>query len=105
MIDGIQCQRGLEAALSKSVPDCTIEGVEERFCSSYQRAASRRAALLEVSATPDVLTEMLCAVHNRPLRTCAAKSRSSSASSWPLVPPVFPRCGTVRGNDVELTVN
>jgi hypothetical protein len=98
--DGIQYQRAekAEAAGSKIVPDWTTVGVPDPTgtFNSYQRTASRSP----LDATPLELTAILCAVHNRPLRMCAAKRRSSSASSAVLVATE----GTSNGNAVASTV-
>jgi hypothetical protein len=80
------------AAPSKIVPTWLTVGVPVvgGTTSSYQRTASRRSAL-PVDETPVGSTEMAWAVHRRPLRMCAAMSRSSSASRLPFVPFVSPR--------------
>ncbi|HQR40656.1 MAG TPA: hypothetical protein PLF26_19905, partial [Blastocatellia bacterium] len=52
-----------------------------------------------MTATPVVLTAMLCAVQSLPLRIWAANSRSSNASSV----AALPVCGARIGNDVALT--
>ncbi len=98
MIDGIQYHTGLDAVAvgSNTVPVCVTVGVPlpTGTLISYQRTPSR--SLVPVD-WPLVFTARLCAVHSLPLRMCAANSRSSSASSLPLAPPVLPLCGTVSG--------
>jgi hypothetical protein len=55
--EGMRKNRGLEAAPSKIVPDCTIDGVwpVEMPVSSYHRTAVRVGEL----ATPELFTPML----------------------------------------------
>src|SRR5262249_5297435 len=94
-IDGIQNQRGLDTAVSKSVPDWSRDGVVPRLPSWYQRAAERVPL---APAVPEESTRMLWAVQrvgvpvgSRPV--IASNMRSSSASS----PPVVPWAGTENG--------
>ena len=96
--DGMKKNRGLDAAPSKIVPDCTIDGVWPvgMPVSSYQRTAVRVGEL----ATPELFTPMLCAVQSVPFRKVAANSRSSSASSV-FVLPVW---GAANGKAVDGTV-
>src|SRR6476659_6051064 len=95
---GMKRNRGLEAAPSKSVPVCTIDGVWPvgMPLSSYQRTAVRVGEV----ATPELSTPMLCAVQRLPFRMVAANSRSSSASSV-FVLPVW---GAANGKAVDGTV-
>ena len=65
-----------------------LSGLRMPFsCTSARRYDAGRRS----DATPAASTAMLCAVHNRPFRMCAANRRSSSALRLPFVPPVFPR--------------
>src|SRR5439155_6818507 len=66
---------------------------------SYQRALSRRD--LDVDATPVDDVPMLCTAQRWPLRIVALKRRSSSASSFAVVPV----CGTSIGKYVVGTVS
>ena len=96
--DGIQYERGFDAALSNTVPLWTSDGVPGS-ATSYQRDPVR----LPLAAAPEEFTPMLCAVQRWPSRICAANSRSSSASSC-LLAPVPPACGTFTGCAVAGTV-
>ena len=78
------------AAGSNMVPDWFSAGTVPRFCNSYQRTPLRLMVPVPVP-TPDALTDMLWAVHNLPFLIIAAYSRSSNASRFPFVPPVFPK--------------
>src|SRR5262245_37245771 len=110
MTEGIQywCAVATVAAESKMVPDWTTTGVPPLSVlripfNSYQRDASRFVPEAPVvpPATPEALTPMLCADQSRPLRMCAAKRRSSRASTFEVV---LPRWSTLIGSEVVLTV-
>src|SRR2546427_4457394 len=82
--EGIQNPRGLVAAGSNSVPDCTSDGVPVRLVISCQREPLRPPV---PEATPLVLTWIFCAVQRLDapvilfLWIAAANSRSSRESS------------------------
>src|SRR5205085_10758551 len=90
---GIQYPRGLLAAESNSVPDCTSVGVLVRLPISYQREAFRPPL---VTGVPPLSTCKLCAVHSVSapvslLRVIsAAHRRVSSASKDNGVTPTVP---------------
>jgi len=75
----------------KTMPLCTSAGVVPRLPIWYQRTPFRVTVPV---ALPVLSTPMLCPVQRLPLRMMPFESRSSRLSSWPLAPPVLPRCGT-----------
>jgi hypothetical protein len=99
---GIQKPFGFVAAESNKVPACRREGVPESEPIWYQREPLR----FPPEATPPAFTRMLCAVHSeatpvsRFLWICAAKRRSSSASSA----FELPCAGWLAGDEVAGTV-
>jgi hypothetical protein len=84
------------------VPDCASVGETPETSISYQREPSRVPVDEPV---PEASTAMLWAVQIPSPRRSAEPSRSSTASSSPAAPPVFPRCGTVSGSQVESTAS